>query len=133
MLRVSDGKFSTNTFLRCTQTASQALNNPIFLIGQQIKQANSPANDNINEATAIVENITKFREGAVEIIEIEINDETTVGTFVNDEVIEGANFNDPNEIVKLTVSQAVSSTTITKYISLQSPNPKLLVLTTTPN
>ena len=113
MLRVSDGKFSTNTFLRCTQTAAQSINNPIFLIGQQIKQSNNPADDDINEATAIVENVTKFREGAVEIIEIEINDETTVGTFVNDEVIEGANFNDLNEIIKLTISQAVSSTTIT--------------------
>jgi len=113
MLRVSDGKFSTNTFLRCTQTAAQSINNPIFLIGQQIKQSNNPADDNINDATAIVENVTKFREGAVEIIEIEINDETTVGTFVNAEIIEGANFNDPNEIIKLSVSQAVSSTTIT--------------------
>ena len=113
MLRVSDGKFSTNTFLRCTQTAAQSINNPIFLIGQQIKQSNNPADDDINEATAIVENVTKFREGAVEIIEIEINDETTVGTFVNDEIIEGANFNDPNEIIKLSISQAVSSTTIT--------------------
>ena len=113
MLRVSDGKFSTNTFLRCTQTAAQSINNPIFLIGQQIKQSNNPADDEINEATAIVENVTKFREGAVEIIEIEINDETTVGTFVNDEIIEGANFNDPNEIIKLSISQAVSSTTIT--------------------
>ena len=44
---------------------------------------------------------------------IEINDETTVGTFVNDEIIEGANFNDPNEIIKLSVSQAVSTTSIT--------------------
>ena len=113
MLRVSDGKFSTNTFLRCTQTAAQSINNPIFLIGQQIKQSNNPADDSINDATAIVENVTKFREGAVEIIEIEINDETTVGTFVNDEIIEGANFNDPNEIIKLSISQAVSSTTIT--------------------
>jgi len=83
MLRVSDGKFSTNTFLRCTQTTSQALNNAIFLIGEQIKQSNNPADDSINEATAIVESVTKFREGAVEIIEIEINDDTTVGTFVN--------------------------------------------------
>ena len=113
MLRVSDGKFSTNTFLRCTQTAAQSTNNPIFLIGQQIKQTNNPANDSINEATAIVENVTKFREGTVEIIEIEINDETTVGTFVNDEVIEGANFNDLNEIIKLTVSQAISTASIT--------------------
>ena len=113
MLRVSDGKFSTNTFIRCTQSVSQALNNPIFLIGEQIKQSNNPADDTINEATAIVENVTKFREGTVEIIEIEINDETTVGTFVNGEIIEGPSFEDPNTIIKLSVSQAVSSTTIT--------------------
>ena len=113
MLRISDGKFSTNTFLRCTQTTSQALNNPIFLIGEQIKQSNNPADDSINEATAIVENITKFREGSVEIIEIEINDDTTVGTFVNGETIEGPSYEDANTIIKLSVSQAVSSTSIT--------------------
>ena len=113
MLRVSDGKFSTNTFIRCTQSTAQALNNPIFLIGEQIKQSNNPADDSINEATAIVENITKFREGSVEIIEIEINDETTVGTFVNDETIEGPSYEDANTIIKLSVSQVVSATSIT--------------------
>ena len=113
MLRVSDGEFSTSTFIRCTQTAAQALNDPIFLVGQQIKQNNNPADADINEATAIVENITKFREGTVEIIEVEINDETTSGTFVNGETIEGASFEDANDIVKLTVSQAVSTTSIT--------------------
>ena len=113
MLRVSDGQFSTNTFIRCTQTAAQALNDPIFLVGQQIKQSNNPADSSINEATAIVENITKFREGSVEIIEIEINDDTTTGTFVNGETIEGASFEDANDIIKLTVSQAISTTSIT--------------------
>ena len=113
MLRVSDGKFSTNTFIRCTQTVPQALNNPIFLIGQQITQANNPASTTINLATAIVENVTKFREGTVEIIEIEINDETTTGTFVNGEVLEGVHNDDENTIIKVTVSQAVSTTSIT--------------------
>jgi len=113
MLRVSDGKFSTNTFIRCTQTTAQAVNNPIFLIGQEITQANNPADATINAASAIVENVTKFREGTVEIIEIEINDETTTGTFVNGQVLEGASYEDENTIIKVTVSQAVSSTTIT--------------------
>ena len=113
MLRVSDGKFSTNTFVRCTQTTAQALNNPIFLIGQKITQANNPADATINIATAIVENITKFREGTVEIIEIEINDETTTGTFVNGQVLEGASYEDENTIIKLTVSQTLASTAIT--------------------
>jgi len=113
MLRISDGKFSTNTFIRCTQTVPQALNNPIFLIGQKITQANNPASTTINLATAIVENVTKFREGTVEIIEIEINDETTTGTFVNGEVLEGVHNDDENTIIKVTVSQAVSTTSIT--------------------
>ena len=60
MLRVSDGKFSTNTFIRCTQTTSQALNDPIFLVGQTITQANNPASTTtINLATAIVEKCYK--------------------------------------------------------------------------
>ena len=40
MLRVSDGKFDKSTFIRCTQTALQSVNDPIFLVGQQIKQSN---------------------------------------------------------------------------------------------
>ena len=63
MLRVSDGKFSTQTFIRCTQTAAQSVNDPIFLVGQTITQPNNPADATINAATAIVENVTKFREG----------------------------------------------------------------------
>ena len=113
MLRVSDGKFSTNTFIRCTQTTAQSVNDPIFLVGQQVTQTNNPASTTVNEATAIVENITKFREGSVEIIEVEINDDTTTGTFVNGETIEGASYDDPNTVVKLTVSQSVATTTIT--------------------
>ena len=46
-LRVSD-QFSTDTFIRCTQTA-QSVNNPIFLINQEITQQNNPADADINE------------------------------------------------------------------------------------
>ena len=113
MLRVSDGKFSTNNFIRCTQTTAQAENDPIFLIGETIKQKNNPASSTINEATAIVENITKFQEGSVVVTEVEINSETTVGTFVTGEVVEGPSYEDSNTIIKLTVSQAVSTATIT--------------------
>ena len=67
----------------------------------------------INTATAIVENITKFREGTVEIIEVEINSETTVGTFVSGQTLTGtSNIND-EVTVKITTSQALSDTTIT--------------------
>ena len=113
MLRVSGGKWSTQNFIRCTQTAAQALNDTIELVGQTITQANNPADDDINKATAIVENITKFREGSVEIIEVEINPETTVGTFVTGQTITGISFENEEVTVSMTTSSAISDTTIT--------------------
>ena len=43
MLRVSDGKWSTQNFIRCTQTTTQAELNSQLLVGQTITQANNPA------------------------------------------------------------------------------------------
>ena len=113
MLRVSDGKFSTDTFIRCTQTAAQSVNNPIFLVGQEITQQNNPADADINEATAIVENVTIFQEGSVVVTEIAVNDETVTGTFVNGETLTGISNADPNTQIEVTVSQGLSTTTIT--------------------
>ena len=113
MLRVSGGKWSTQNFIRCTQSTDFALNDSTELVGQTITQQNNPADSSINVATAIVENITKFREGSVEIIEVEINPETTVGTFVSGQTLTGtSNIND-EVTVKITTSQALSDTTIT--------------------
>jgi hypothetical protein len=113
MLRVSDGKWSTQTFIRCTQTAVQAVNDPIYLVGQTIKQPNNPASGTINLATAVVENITKFQEGSTEVIEIEINNETVVGTFVTGVEVTGTSYDDPDVEIKVTVSQGLSITAIT--------------------
>ena len=113
MLRVSDGKWNKQNFIRCIQSTSQAVNNSILLVGQTITQANNPSDDDIGEATAIVENITKFQQGSVEIIEVEINTDTKVGTFVNGEVLSGVSIEDEDTIVKMTVSQAISDTSIT--------------------
>ena len=63
MLRVSAGQWNTSNFIRCTQTAAQSVNDPIFLVGQQITQPNDPADTDVNKATAIVENVTKFQQG----------------------------------------------------------------------
>ena len=113
MLRVSSGKWSTQTFIRCTQTDAQAVNNSQLLVGQTITQANNPASDIINKATAIVENVTKFQQGSVEILEVEINPETTTGTFISGEIVEGISNADVNTIVKMSVSEVISGTTIT--------------------
>ena len=113
MLRVSGGNWSTQNFIRCTQTTAQALNDTIELVGQTITQANDPADDDVNLATAIVENVTKFREGSVEIIEVEINPETTVGTFVTGQTVTGISFVNEEVTVSMTTSSAISDTTIT--------------------
>ena len=113
MLRVSDGKWSAQNFIRCTQTVVQALNDPLELVGQTITQANDPSDDDVNLATAIVETVTKYKEGSVEIIEVEINSETTTGTFVTGQVISGTSNLDDEVTVKMTSSQGLSGTSIT--------------------
>ena len=121
MLRVSDGKWSTQNFIRCTQTTSQAELNSQLLVGQKITQANNPANDNVSVATAIVENVTKFQQGSIEILEVEINSETTTGTFVSGEIVEGISNLDSDVVVKMTVSAGISATTITDAGSTYYP------------
>ena len=113
MLRVSDGKWNKQNFIRCTQTSAQSVNDSILLVGQTITQVDNPADDDVGDATAIVENITKFQQGSVEIIEVEINPLTTVGTFVTGQVISGVSNADSDVIVKMTTSSGISTTTIT--------------------
>jgi len=113
MLRVSAGGWSTQTFIRCTQTAAQSVNDAIFLVGQTITQTNNPASTTINKATAIVENVTKFQEGSIVVIEIAVNNETVTGTFVNGEELTGISYADPETEIKVTVSQGLSTTAIT--------------------
>jgi hypothetical protein len=113
MLRVSGGNWSSQNFIRCTQTTAQALNDTIELVGQTITQANDPSDDDINLATAIVENVTKFREGSVEIIEVVINSETTTGTFITGQLLTGTSNVNDEVTVKMTTAQVLSGTTIT--------------------
>ena len=112
MLRVSSGKWSTQTFIRCTQTDAQAVNNSQLLVGQTITQANNPASDIINKATAIVENVTKFQQGSVEILEVEINPDTTVGTFVTGQTITGVSNLNEEVIVSMSTSSALAGVSI---------------------
>ena len=113
MLRVSDGSWNVQTFLRCTQTTLQQAQDPIFLTGQTITQANDPADSNVNLATAIVENVLKFQEGSTQIIEIILNTKTTTGTFVNGAEVTGISNIDPDLTIGITVSQALSTAVIT--------------------
>ena len=113
MLRVSDGSWNVQTFIRCTQTALQSVNDPIFLTGQTITQANDPSDTNVNLATAIVENVLKFQEGSTQIIEIILNTDTVSGTFVNGAEVTGIKNNDEDITIGVTVSQSLSTAVIT--------------------
>ena len=113
MLRVSDGSWNVQTFIRCTQTLLQQAQDPIFLTGQTITQANDPADADVNEATAIVENVLKFQEGSTQIIEIILNLETITGTFVNGAEVTGIKNDDEDVTIGITVSQALSTAVIT--------------------
>ena len=109
MLRVSDGSWNVQTFIRCTQTTLQQAQDPIFLTGQTITQANDPADSTVNLATAIVENVLKFQEGSTQIIEIILNTETTTGTFVNGAEVTGISNIDEDITIGVTVSQVISN------------------------
>ena len=113
MLRVSDGSWNVQTFIRCTQTALQSVNDPIFLTGQTITQVNDPSSTTVNEATAIVENVLKFQEGSTQIIEIILNLDTITGTFVNGAEVTGIKNDDEDVTIGVTVSQALSTAVIT--------------------
>jgi hypothetical protein len=113
MLRVSDGNWSTDNFIRCTQTAAQSVNDPIYLIGQTITQADDPANDDVGLATAVVENVTKYQEGAVTIVEVAIHADTTTGTFVRGEVLSGDHNDDDETSIKMVIASVISTATIT--------------------
>ena len=113
MLRVSDGSWNVQTFIRCTQTALQSVNDPIFLTGQVITQANDPSSTTVNKATAIVENVLKFVEGSTQIIEIVLNTETISGTFVNGATVTGIKNDDEDVTIGVTVSQCLSTAVIT--------------------
>ena len=110
MLRVSDGKWDTKKIIRCL-----ALDNsePTNLIGQTITQANNPTDTNINEATAIVEDVFKFLIGGVEVTELVVGDDSVSGTFVADQTITGTDNTDADVLVSLTVSEIIDQKTIT--------------------
>jgi hypothetical protein len=113
MLRVSDGSWNVQTFIRCTQTLLQQAQDPIFLTGQTITQLNDPSSTTVNKATAIVENVLKFQEGSTQIIEIILNLETITGTFVNGAEVTGIKNDDEDVTIGVTVSQALSTAVIT--------------------
>ena len=56
MLRVSDGKWSTQLIMRCKDYGDT-----LKLVGRTLTQNNVADDNNINKATAVIENVFKFQ------------------------------------------------------------------------
>ena len=124
MLRVSDGKWDTRKILRCLEVGTSDATN---LIGQKITQANNPTDTNINEATAIVEDVFKFLVGGVTVTELVVGDDSVNGTFVDGQTITGTDNTDSDVLVSLTVSSIIDQKTITNDGALYNPDDDVVV------
>ena len=102
MLRVSDGNWDTKTILRVISTTGNTLN----LIGRQITGLTSGA-------TAIVENVFKFRIGANEVSEFILNADTITGTFQTSEEIRGTANDDDDIFIKANITGIPEAVTFT--------------------
>jgi hypothetical protein len=111
MLKVSDGKWNTQTVLRVLSTQGETLS----LIGRQIKGRTS-------NATAIVENVGKFYVGADEVSEITINKKSLVGTFAVSETIEGTESDQSDYYILATITGVPGTKTINNDGNLYTTN-----------
>src|SRR6056300_1528828 len=110
ILRASDGKWDTQQVLRCLEVGTVNATN---LIGQTITQANVPSDSNINEATAIVENVFKYEIGGETVVEIVLGDETVSGTFVAGQNLTGTDNTDEDVLITCNLKGIINSKTIT--------------------
>jgi hypothetical protein len=102
MLRVSDGNWDTKTILRVISSVGNTLN----LIGRTITGLTSGA-------TAIVENVFKFRIGANEVSEFILNNDTITGTFVVSEEIRGTATDEDDIFIKANITGIPEAVTFT--------------------
>ena len=105
MLRVSDGKWTTNKVLRTIQGVNIA-GDTSLLIGRTITGQTS-------KATALVEAVSKFQIGANEVTEFTLNEKTIVGTFVTGEEIRGTESDTASSFIKVTSTGIPGTVTIT--------------------
>ena len=105
MLRVSDGKWTTNKVLRTIQGTNIA-GDTSLLIGRTITGQTS-------KATALVEAVSKFQIGANEVTEFTLNEATIVGSFITGEEIRGTESDTASSFIKVTSTGIPGTVTIT--------------------
>ena len=104
MLRVSDGKWTTNKVLRTIQSINLT-GDTSLLIGRSITGQTSGA-------TALVEAVSKFQIGANEVTEFTLNEDTIVGTFVTGEEIRGTESDTASTFIKAQTTGIPGTVTI---------------------
>ncbi len=124
MLRISDGKWDTRKILRCLELGTSDASN---LIGQKVTQANDPTDTNVNEATAIIEDVFKFLVGGVTVTELVLGDDSVNGTFVDNQTITGTDNTDSDVLVSLTVSSIIDNKTLTNDGALYNVDDDVVV------
>ena len=103
MLRISDGKWTTNKILRAIAFAGSDTS---LLIGRTITGQSSGA-------TAIVEAVSKFQIGANEITEFTLGGSSIQGTFQTGEEVRGTQSDDASVFIKATTSGIPGTISIT--------------------
>ena len=76
LLRPSDGKWTTDKVIRVVETGTTNFSNSV---GETLTGSTS-------EATAIIASVIKFREGATQIVELNLDADSVSGTFVSGEI-----------------------------------------------
>jgi len=109
ILRVSDGKFTTNKILRVINPIGNTLN----LVSRTITGITS-------NATAIVENATEFLIGSNIVTEFTLNQDSILGTFIVGEDIRGTASDIDDNLIKATISGIPVSKIITNDGALHS-------------
>ena len=98
------------------------------LVGRTLTQNNVPDDNNINTATAVIENVFKFQIGATEITEFVLNRGSINGTFVVGQSIIATENDDDTQVIKATISGIPDAFTITNDGALYSEGDRLLFL-----
>jgi len=112
MLRVSDGKWTTNKIIRAIAFSGSDTSK---LIGRTITGQSSGA-------TAFVEAVSKFQIGANEITEFTISSGTITGTFQTGEEVRGTESDDATVFIKATTSGIPGTISITNDGFLSAEN-----------
>ena len=112
MLRISDGKWTTNKILRAIAFAGSDTS---LLVGRTITGQTSGA-------TAFIESVSKFQIGANEITEFILSQYTISGTFQPGEEVRGTQSDDASVFIKATVTGIPGTISITNAGFLSAEN-----------